>query len=505
MSAVSMMSDVASPFAATNDEFAPYSTARHWIGGAWCNPATSTALREVINPRFGKVIAQVKMGGKDDVDLAVASAAAAARSWNAWPIRDRAHVMYRLRELMVSNIDELSWLLSHENGKIYGEAKAEIEKGIECIEYGCSLPNLAAGNQLEVSRGVACEVAYDSLGVVAGITPFNFPMMVPLWMLPQALVGGNAFVLKPSERVPLSTMRLAELLKQAGLPAGVFNIVQGGREVVEAICDHPAIKAVGFVGSTKVAKLVYARASAHGKRALCLGGAKNHLIVVPDADLELTAENVVASFTGCAGQRCMAASVLLAVGEVDHILDAVRVRAAKITTGKDLGPVTTQAARDRIAGYIDGAERMGARIVLDGRRASAVAGGYWIGPTIIDGVTADMPVAHEEIFGPVLSIMRVKTLEQAIDIENASPYGNASSIYTSSGDIARRVIASVEAGMCGVNIGVPVPREPFGFGGWNDSCFGAGNITGWDGYRFWTRQRKITSKWALQRDQTWMS
>jgi malonate-semialdehyde dehydrogenase (acetylating)/methylmalonate-semialdehyde dehydrogenase len=245
-----------------------------------------------------------------------------------------------------------------------------------------------------------------------------------------------------------------------------------------------------------------------GKRALCLGGAKNHLIVVPDADPELTAENVVASFTGCAGQRCMAASVLLAVGDVDHILDAVRVRAAKITTGRDLGPVTTQAARDRIANYIDGAEQMGARIVLDGRApnpSAAVPGGYWIGPTILDGVTGDMPVAHEEIFGPVLSVRRVPTLDKAIEIENSSPYGNASCIYTSSGDIARRVLASVEAGMCGVNIGVPVPREPFGFGGWNDSAFGHGNMTGWDGYRFWTRQRKITSKWALQRDQNWMS
>ncbi len=496
------------PFAATDDSFTTYSTARHFIGGSWCDPTSSRTVQEVLNPRFGKVIAEVRMGGSDDVDRAVHAAAAAARAWSKWPIRDRAHVLYRLRELMVQNIDELSWLVSHENGKIFSEAKAEVEKGIECVEYGCSLPNLAAGNQLEVSRGVACEVAYESLGVVAGVTPFNFPMMVPLWMLPQALVGGNAFILKPSERVPLSSMRLAELLRHAGLPAGVFNIVQGGREVVEALCDHRGIKAVGFVGSTKVAKAVYARASAQGTRALCLGGAKNHLIVVPDADPELTAENIVASFTGCAGQRCMAASVLLAVGNVEHILDAVRARAATIKTGKDLGPVTTQAARDRIAGYIDGAQRMGATITLDGRKpdpSTAVPGGYWIGPTIIDRVTREMPVANEEIFGPVLSILRVATLEQAIEIENSSPYGNASSIYTSSGDVARRVMAGVDAGMCGVNIGVPVPREPFGFGGWNDSCFGHGNITGWDGYRFWTRQRKITSKWALQRDQNWMS
>jgi len=492
-------------FTASSDEFVAYTTACNWIGGQWRDPISNKAVQDVPNPRFGKTIAQVKMGGADDVDAAVKSAIMAMHEWSERPIRDRAYVMYRLRELMMKNLDELSWLVSHENGKVFSEAKAEVEKGIECVEYGCSLPNLAAGNQLEVSRGVACEVAYTPLGVVAGVTPFNFPIMVPLWMLPQALVGGNAFILKPSERVPLTTMRLAELLQEAGLPRGVFNIVQGGREVVEALCDHPQIKAFGFVGSTKVAKSVYGRASMHGKRALCLGGAKNHLIVVPDADLELTAENVVASFTGCAGQRCMAASVLLAVGDVDHILKAVRERAAKITPGKDLGPVTTQAARDRITNFIDQAEKQGATIVLDGRKANAVAGGFWVGPTIIDGCTAEMPAVREEIFGPVLSIVRVANLEAALEIENASPYGNASSVYTSSGDIARRVMANVQAGMCGVNIGVPVPREPFGFGGWNDSCFGSGNITGWDGYRFWTRQRKITSKWALQRDQNWMS
>jgi malonate-semialdehyde dehydrogenase (acetylating)/methylmalonate-semialdehyde dehydrogenase len=493
-------------FAATSDEFTSFATARHWIGGQWCDPRSSTATLQVLNPRFGKSMAQVKLGEADDVDVAATTAAAAARSWAEWPIRERAQVLYRLRELMVKHLDELTWLVSHENGKIYGEAKAEVEKGIECVEYGCSLPNLAAGNQLEVSRGVACEVVHEPLGVVAGITPFNFPLMVPLWMLPQALVGGNAFILKPSERVPLSSMRLAELLKESGLPAGVFNIVQGAREVVEALCDHPLVKAVGFVGSSKVAKLVYVRAGEHGKRALCLGGAKNHLIVVPDADLELTAENVVASFTGCAGQRCMAASVLLAVGDVDHILNSVRERAAKITPGKDLGPVTSAAARERIVSYIDQAEAQGAKVVLDGRTgAGGVSGGFWVGPTIIDQCTPDMPAARDEIFGPVLSVVRVPTLDRALEIENANPYGNASSVYTSSGDIARRVVQRVDAGMCGVNIGVPVPREPFGFGGWNDSLFGHGNITGWDGYRFWTRQRKITSKWALQRDQTWMS
>jgi malonate-semialdehyde dehydrogenase (acetylating)/methylmalonate-semialdehyde dehydrogenase len=373
------------------------------------------------------------------------------------------------------------------------------------VEYGCSLPNLASGNQLEVSRGVACEIVYEPLGVVAGVTPFNFPLMVPMWMLPQALVGGNAFLLKASEQVPLSSMRLAQMLDQAGLPKGVFNIVQGGQAVVEAFCDHPGIKAVGFVGSTRVAKSVYGRASTNGKRALCLGGAKNHLIVVPDADVDVTVENVVASFTGCAGQRCMAASVLLAVGDCDHILDAIKARAAKMKAGHDLGPIINDASQKRIVGYIDDAEKRGAKVVLDGRGQRGTDSGYWVGATILDGMSTDIPAGKEEIFGPVLSVIRVPNIEKALEIENANPYGNASSVYTTSGDIARRVMDSVEAGMCGVNVGVPVPREPFGFGGWNDSAFGHGNMTGWDGYRFWTRQRKITSKWALQKDATWMS
>ena len=491
-------------FSAKSYDFTEFVPARNYIDGVWADPASAKTTLEVLNPRFGKAMAKVAMSAKEDVDAAVKAGAKAFEDWRTWPIRERAHVLYKLRELMEKNIEELSWLVSHENGKIYAEAKAEVEKGIECVEYGCSLPNLAAGNQLEVSRGVACEITYEPLGVVAGIVPFNFPLMVPLWMMPQALVGGNSFILKPSEQVPLSSLRLAELLKEAGLPKGVFNIVQGGKEVVEAICDHENIKAVGFVGSTKVAKLVYGRASMTGKRALCLGGAKNHLIVVPDADVEMTAENVLASFAGCAGQRCMAASVLVAVGDVDHIIKAIHEKATKVVTGKDMGPVTNEASVKRIVGYIDDAEKRGAKVLLDGRKAKADAGGYWVGPTILDNVTTDMPAAKEEIFGPVLSILRVPNLEKAIEIENANPYGNASSIYTSSGDVARRVMQSVDAGMCGVNVGVPVPREPFGFGGWNDSLFGHGNITGWDGYRFWTRQRKITSKWALQKDATWM-
>ncbi len=492
-------------FPATGYEFTTYVPALNWIDGKWAESTEKHGELEVINPRHGKAMSRVVMSGAADVDAAVRSGEKAFATWKDWPLRERAHVMYRLRDLMVKHIDELSWLLSHENGKVFSEAKAEVEKGIECIEYGCSLPNLASGNQLEVSRGVACEMVYEPLGVVAGVTPFNFPNMVPFWMIPQALVGGNVFILKPSEQVPLSSLRIAEMLKLAGLPDGVFNIVQGGREVVEALCDHPRIKALAFVGSTKVAKLVYGRACATGKRALCLGGAKNHLFVVPDADMNLTAENVMASFTGCAGQRCMAASVLLAVGEVDHIIDAVVQRAKGMKLGTEMGPVTTLAAAERITRYIDQAEKMGAKVLVDGRGQRATEGGYWIGPTVLDHVTMEMPAAAEEIFGPVLSIVRVPNIDKALEIENKSPYGNAASVYTTSGDVARRVMDNVEAGMCGVNVGVPVPREPFGFGGWNDSAFGQGNLTGWDGYRFWTRQRKITSKWSLQKDATWMS
>lgn len=492
-------------FEATSYDFKEYMPMKNYIGGELSDARDSKGELDIENPRWGKAMSKVTLSGARDVDAAVAAGKKAFEDWSQWPIRERAHVLYNLRELMMKNLKELSWLVSHENGKIYSEAEAEVLKGVECVEFGCSLPNLAAGNQLEVSRGVACEVACAPVGVVAGVTPFNFPNMVPLWMLPQALTAGNSFVLKPSEQVPLSALRLAQLLEDAGLPKGVFNIVNGGKDVVEALCDHRGIGALGFVGSTRVAKMVYARAAAAGKRALCLGGAKNHLIVVPDADVELTAENVVASFTGCAGQRCMAASVLVAVGDVDPILEAIEERAARMKTGDDMGPINMASSVERIRKYIDDAEKAGAKVIVDGRGAKGTESGHWVGPTILDGMTPDMAAAREEIFGPVLSILRVPNLDAAIELENSNPYGNASSVYTTSGDIARRVMQEVEAGMCGVNIGVPVPREPFGFGGWNDSKFGHGNITGWDGFRFWTRQRKITSKWALQTDQNWMS
>ena len=493
------------PWTAASYDFAAWADATNLIGGRWQLPLEACGTLDVSNPRHGKAISQVHLSGAADVDAAVKAAKAAQPAWADLPIRERAQVFYRLRELMLQHLEPLSWLVSHENGKTYAEAEAEVLKAIECVEFGCSLPNLASGSELQVSRGVTCRLEYAPVGVVAGVTPFNFPMMVPLWMLPQAIVGGNAFILKPSEQTPLSVTALGGLLREAGLPDGIFNVVQGGREAVEALCDHPGIGAFGFVGSTRVAKLVYGRAATAGKRALCLGGAKNHLIVVPDADLEVAAGNIVASFTGCAGQRCMAAANLLAVGDVEHIIDEIKVRAAALTLGTDLGAINSAESVERIRGYIDGAEQAGAKVVVDGRSQAADAGGYWLGPTILDGVDPEHLAAREEIFGPVLSIIRVQDLSEALAIENGNPYGNASAVYTTSGEVARKVMGRAEAGMCGVNVGVPVPREPFGFGGWNDSKFGAGNITGFDGFRFWTRVRKITTKWALQADQNWMN
>ncbi len=492
-------------FSARDYDFVEYVQAQNWIGGEW-TPSASGNSEEVLNPRHGEVMGSVVFSNKSDLQSAFEAAKNAQPGWAERPIRERAEVLYKLKSLMEENLDELSWLLSHENGKTFPEAKAEVLKGIECVEMGASLQNMADGGQLDVSRGVNCRVIHEPIGVVAGVTPFNFPTMVPLWMIPQALVAGNSFIMKPSERTPYGAMKLAELLQEAGLPDGVFNIVNGGKEAVEAITDHEGIKAVAFVGSTPVAKIVYERGSKTGKKMVCLGGAKNHLVVVPDADLELTSSNVIASFTGCAGQRCMAAAVLLAVGDTQHIIDAVAEGSAQIEPGTGIGPIITDESYERIMGFIDQAEADGADVIVDGRGAKVEgAGGRWIGPTILDNVKPGHPCATEEIFGPVLTIVRVDTLEEALEIENASPYGNAAAIYTTNGGIAERAINRFEAGMCGVNIGVPVPREPFAFGGWNDSKFGHGDMTGWDGFTFWTRPRKVTSKWALQSDQTWMS
>jgi malonate-semialdehyde dehydrogenase (acetylating)/methylmalonate-semialdehyde dehydrogenase len=499
------MTALAPPFPARSYAFSPYAPCDNWIGGRW-TPAASGETLPVHNPRHGEVMGHVALSSAADVDAAVAAARAAYPGWKDTPLKERVQVLFRLKALMERDIDELSWLVSHENGKVLPEARADVLKGIECLEFGLSLENMAQGEQLDVSRGINCSVTHEPLGVVAGVVPFNFPIMVPLWMLPQALAAGNTFVLKPSELVPYGALKLASLLQEAGLPSGVFNTVNGSQPAVEALVDSPHIKAMGFVGSTRVARTLYSRGAALGKRMLCLGGAKNHILVVPDADVELTATTVVASAYGCAGQRCMAASTMLAVGDVQRIVDAIADNTRKLRLGEDMGPVIHQAAVERIHRYIDEAERMGARVLVDGRRVSAPGGkGSWVGPTVLDHVRPEMPAGCEEIFGPVLSILRARTVDEAIAIENHNPYGNAASIFTTSGAVARHCIERFEAGMCGVNVGVPVPREPFGFGGWNYSLFGQGDLTGYDGFRFWTRPRKLTSRWSLSKDATWMS
>jgi malonate-semialdehyde dehydrogenase (acetylating)/methylmalonate-semialdehyde dehydrogenase len=423
------------------------------------------------------------------------------------PIKERVQIFYRYRQLLEQNLAELSALVSEENGKVESEATAEVLKSIELTEFACSLPQITAGEVLEVSKGVECRIERYPVGVVASITPFNVPNMVPNWTIPNALALGNTMVLKPSEQVPLSAHRIADLLKQAGLPDGVLNVVHGGREAVEAICDHPGIAAVSFVGSTAVAKVVYRRATSHLKRALCLGGAKNHLIVLPDADVDLASGNIVASMSGCAGQRCMAASVMVAVSNTDRIIQRMVQIASTMVPGKDIGPVISRAAKERITRYIDEAEAQGAQVLVDGRNASVRGreNGFYIGPTIIDYVRPEMRIAQEEVFGPVLVIIRTPDVDAALRIENSSPYGNAASVFTESGGMARYVTERASAGMVGVNVGVPVPREPFSFGGWNESKFGVGDITGRGSLEFWTTSKKTTTKWNKEAAVNWMS
>jgi len=449
------------------------------------------------DPSTGEVIARVPLSTRDDVDVAVDAAAAAFPAWSALPIKERVQVFYRYKALLEQHIEEMAALITEENGKTIAESRAEILKAAELTEFACSLPQIATGEVLEVSRGIECRVERYPLGIVAAITPFNFPSMVPHWSIPNAIALGNCMILKPSELVPLSAMRIAELLAEAGLPAGVFNIAHGGREVVEALCDHPRIAAISFVGSTAAAKAVYRRATANLKRCLALGGAKNHLIVMPDADRESTAANVVASMAGSAGQRCMAASVMLAVSTTDAHIARMTEVAREIVPGRDIGPVISAEAKARIVRYIDEAEAAGARVIVDGRRAVVKGGegGYFLGPTIIDRVTPEMRIAREEVFGPVLVIIRTRDVDEALEIENASPYGNAASVFTESGGIARRVMERASAGMIGVNVGVPVPREPFSFGGWNESRFGVGDITGRGSIELWTQTKKLTTRW----------
>ena len=469
--------------------------------------ANGTALLDVYDPSLGEIISRVPLSSAQEVDAAARAAKAAFPGWSGTPIKDRVQVFYRYMTLLERHLPELASLITEENGKLHSEAVAEIERAIEVVEFAASLPQIIPGEILEVGRGVECRLDRLPLGVVASITPFNFPNMVPHWTLPNAIALGNCFILKPSELVPLSANRIAELLAEAGLPKGVFNVVHGGREAVEAICDHPDIAAISFVGSTRTAKAVYRRGTSQLKRVLALGGAKNHLIVMPDADREMAASNIVASMSGCAGQRCMAASVMVAVSRVDDVVERMLEVARQLVPGRSLGPVISAQAKDRIEGYIAEAEAVGAKLLLDGRGAVVPGkeGGYYLGPTILDHVTPDMRIAQEEVFGPVLVIVRVKDVDEAIAVENRSPYGNAASVYTESGGIARQVVSKAHAGMVGVNVGVPVPREPFSFGGWNESKFGTGDITGRGCLELWSKTRKTTIKWNREAGTNWMS
>ena len=483
-----------------------YPSIQNFINGHFTAPSTTKTI-DVISPINGELLSTVPLSSASDLDNAVAAAKKAFLAWSKMPIKERVQVFFKYKTLLEKNLNELAELCSLENGKTYGESVAEIEKCIELTEFATSLPQLVTGEILEVSRGVECRTEHVALGVVASIVPFNFPSMVPNWTLPNAIALGNCMIIKPSEKVPLSCGRLAELLKEAGLPDGVFNIVHGDVEIVNAICDHPDIEAVSFVGSTKVAKIVYQRATSNYKRCLALGGAKNHLMVLPDAIPGMTAQNVAASMSGCAGQRCMAASAMIGVGNVDDIINKICDEARKIIPGENLGPVINKASQEKIEQYITEAETQGAKILVDGRNTT-VAGkekGTYVGPTVIDFVTPKMSVATEEIFGPVISIMRAKTVDEALAIENANPYGNAASVFTQNGAMARYIIDNASAGMIGVNVGVPVPREPFSFGGWNESKFGVGDITGKSSIEFWTKLKKSTIKWNAEAGVNWMS
>jgi malonate-semialdehyde dehydrogenase (acetylating) / methylmalonate-semialdehyde dehydrogenase len=497
-----MESTVSEPIPATGK----YGRLKNFINGGFTDISSGRSL-PVFSPLDGTLLAEMPCSSAADLDAAVGAARAAFPLWSRTPIKERVQVFFRYKYLLEQHMEELAALVSEENGKTHGEAVAEIEKCIELTEFATSLPQLVAGEVLEVSKGVECRTERTAIGVVASIVPFNFPAMVPNWTIPNALALGNCMIIKPSEKVPLSVARLAVLLREAGLPDGVFNIVNGDSTTVQAICDHPGIEAISFVGSTKVAKLVYQRATHQLKRCLALGGAKNHLLVLPDAQPGMTAQNVAASMSGCAGQRCMAASAMVAVGNVDAIIEKICEEARRIVPGRNLGAVIDAAAKAKIERYITEAEEQGATILVDGR-GYTVPGkekGTYVGPTVIDHVRPGMAIASEEVFGPVISIMRVATLDDAIAIENSSPYGNAASVFTQNGAFARYVIDRASAGMVGVNVGVPVPREPFSFGGWNESKFGVGDITGKSSIEFWTRLKKSTVKWNPEAGVNWMS
>jgi malonate-semialdehyde dehydrogenase (acetylating)/methylmalonate-semialdehyde dehydrogenase len=479
-------------------------TIEHWIGGAFTRGA-STRTGSVFNPATGEAQKQVLLAETSDVDAAVSAAAKAFETWGDSSLSQRSKVMFRLRELLCKHEDEMAKLISSEHGKVVEDARGEIIRGREVVEYACGIADVLKGSYSDqVSRGVDVFNFRQPLGVCAGITPFNFPIMVPMWMHPIAIATGNTFILKPSERDPSVSNLIAELYAEAGLPDGVFNVVHGDKTAVDAILDHPDIAVVSFVGSTPIAKYVHEKASATGKRVQALGGAKNHAIVLPDADLEFAANHLTAAAFGSAGQRCMAISVGVAVGDAgDALVEVLKRKAEEVKVGpgddpaSEMGPVVTAAAKDRVTGAVAKGEAQGAQVIVDGRDLSVPGheGGFFVGPSLLDHVTVDMDAYQEEIFGPVLSVARAADIDEAIALINANPYGNGTAIFTSSGAAARRFQREVKVGMIGVNVPIPVPMSYYSFGGWKDSLIGDSPIHGPEGVRFYTRAKTVTTRW----------
>ncbi len=478
---------------------------RSFVGGEWVL-SEAAERAEVFNPALGEVIAEVPLAGLELVDAAVGAAAAAFPGWRDTPAIDRAGVLFRYKALLESAAEEIALTISTEHGKTLSEARGDLRRGIQMVEYACGAPTLLMGESLEnVARGIDCDTIRQPVGVCVGIVPFNFPAMVPLWMFPLALACGNTFVLKPSEKVPLTAIRLTELLDEAGLPKGVFNLAQGGREVVDGLLVHPDVHAISFVGSTPVAKHIFEVGTRHGKRVQAAGGAKNFILIMPDATVPEAVRGLVEAAFGCAGERCMSGSTAIAIGEAgERVLPelaaaakAIRVGAAFRDADATMGPVITAAHRDRVLSLIGEGESSGVRVLADGRgvRVGGAENGFYVGPTILDGVEHGMSVAKEEIFGPVLNVMRSDDLDAAIFMANRSVYGNGAAIFTNSGRAAREFRNRINAGMVGVNVAVPAPMAFFPFSGWNESFFGDLHMQGREGVAFYTRQKVTTSRW----------
>ncbi|MGD0618888.1 MAG: CoA-acylating methylmalonate-semialdehyde dehydrogenase [Bryobacteraceae bacterium] len=477
-------------------------TVSFYVNGAWEKPNGRT-MGPVMNPATGEIIAEVAYATAVDIDRVVRAAHEAFLKWRDVPVVDRVQVLYRFKALLDKHADDIAATLTRENGKTTEDARAEVRRMIQMVEVACGMPSLMMGDSLnDVAQGIDCKTIRQPLGVCAGITPFNFPAMVPTWMYPFAIACGNTFVLKPSEKVPLTPTRAIELLHDAGLPPGVLNLVHGGKEAVDALLHHPLVKAVSFVGSTPIAKYIYTTSAGEGKRVQALGGAKNHLVVMPDADMQKTVEAIIGSAFGAAGERCLAGSVLVPVGDAaGPLLDLLVKRTQSLSVGDgsrsgiEMGPLVTGDHCAKVASYVDKGVAEGATPLVDGRSRKAAGDGFFLGPTIFDNVTPEMTIAKEEIFGPVLSVIRVKTLDDAISLVNASPFGNATAIFTSNGKSAREYSSRIEVGMVGVNVGVAAPMAFFPFAGWKNSFFGDLHAHGKDAVSFFTEQKVIMSRW----------